>query len=85
MIPWNRSHRERRRQPLAGRAVVSPMSLSATFPAGLASPRWLEGSDLQATQQATRALETFLADVERRAFRIAQIALRHEEDALDVV
>ena len=61
------------------------MSLSATFPAGLASPRWLEGSDLQATQQATRALETFLADVERRAFRIAQIALRHEEDALDVV
>ena len=61
------------------------MSLSVTFPAGMTSPRWLEGNDLQATQQATRALEQFLADVERRAFRIAQIALRHEEDALDAV
>ena len=85
MISWNRYQCERRRQPRAGRAVVAIMSLSATFPAGLASPRWLEGSELQATQQARRALEAFLADVERRAFRIAQIALRHEEDALDVV
>jgi len=31
------------------------------------------------------ALEAFLAGVERKAFRIAQIALRHEADALDVV
>jgi RNA polymerase sigma-70 factor (ECF subfamily) len=46
---------------------------------------WLEGSQLQASQQAVRALEAFLASVERRAFRIAQIALRHEEDALDAV
>jgi RNA polymerase sigma-70 factor, ECF subfamily len=37
------------------------------------------------TQDAARALETFLASVERKAFRIAQIALRHEADALDVV
>ena len=37
------------------------------------------------TQDATRALEAFLAGVERKAFRIAQIALRHEADALDVV
>jgi len=37
------------------------------------------------TQDATRSLETFLASVERKAFRIAQIALRHEADALDVV
>jgi len=37
------------------------------------------------TQDATRALEAFLASVERKAFRIAQIALRHEVDALDVV
>jgi RNA polymerase sigma-70 factor (ECF subfamily) len=37
------------------------------------------------TQDATRALEAFLASVERKAFRIAQIALRHEADALDVV
>jgi RNA polymerase sigma-70 factor (ECF subfamily) len=36
-------------------------------------------------QDGARALETFLAEVERKAFRIAQIALRHEADALDVV
>jgi RNA polymerase sigma-70 factor, ECF subfamily len=32
-----------------------------------------------------RALNEFLASVELKAFRIAQITLRHEEDALDVV
>jgi RNA polymerase sigma-70 factor, ECF subfamily len=32
-----------------------------------------------------RALNEFLASVELRAFKIAQITLRHEEDALDVV
>ena len=37
------------------------------------------------TQDGARALETFLASVERKGFRIAQIALRHEADALDVV
>jgi RNA polymerase sigma-70 factor, ECF subfamily len=31
------------------------------------------------------ALDRFLAEVERRAFRMAQIALRHEQDALDAV
>jgi RNA polymerase sigma-70 factor (ECF subfamily) len=39
----------------------------------------------ESAQDGARALETFLADVERKAFRIAQIALRHESDALDVV
>jgi RNA polymerase sigma-70 factor (ECF subfamily) len=33
----------------------------------------------------TRALNQFLASVELKAFRIAQIALRQEDDALDVV
>jgi RNA polymerase sigma-70 factor, ECF subfamily len=33
----------------------------------------------------TRALNGFLAEVERKAYRMAQIALRHEEDALDAV
>ncbi|HET9105825.1 MAG TPA: RNA polymerase sigma factor [Steroidobacteraceae bacterium] len=32
-----------------------------------------------------RALSQFLAGVEVRAFRIAQVALRHEDDALDAV
>jgi RNA polymerase sigma-70 factor, ECF subfamily len=39
----------------------------------------------QLIEDGGRALETFLASVERKAFRIAQIALRHEADALDVV
>jgi RNA polymerase sigma-70 factor (ECF subfamily) len=34
---------------------------------------------------ATRELDRFLKDVERRAFRIAEIALRNADDALDVV
>lgn len=33
----------------------------------------------------TKELERFLAEVERRAFRIAQVSLRDEDDALDVV
>src|ERR1700734_4264261 len=37
------------------------------------------------TQDATRSLEAFLASVEGKGFRIAQIGLRHEADALDVV
>src|SRR5260370_16861386 len=32
-----------------------------------------------------RELERFLAEVERRAFRIAQVSLRDPDDALDVV
>ncbi|MGH8169863.1 MAG: RNA polymerase sigma factor, partial [Steroidobacteraceae bacterium] len=32
-----------------------------------------------------RALSQFLAGVEVRAFKIAQAALRHEDDALDAV
>ena len=34
---------------------------------------------------ASRALDTFLADVERRAFRMAELSLGHREDALDTV
>lgn len=32
-----------------------------------------------------RQLDRFLASVEKRAFRIARIAVRHDEDALDIV
>jgi RNA polymerase sigma-70 factor (ECF subfamily) len=32
-----------------------------------------------------RELDRFLAGIERKAYRIAQIALRHEDDALDAV
>jgi RNA polymerase sigma-70 factor (ECF subfamily) len=37
------------------------------------------------TQHQARALNQFLAGVEVRAFKIAQAALRHEDDALDAV
>jgi RNA polymerase sigma-70 factor, ECF subfamily len=52
-------------------------------PAGLFGPRYLGLQE--STQQYTRELESFLAGVEAKAFRIAQIALRHEDDALDAV
>jgi RNA polymerase sigma-70 factor (ECF subfamily) len=63
------------------------MDLSVTLPredflglAGHGPARVREGH-----LDATRELDLFLKDVERRAFRIAQIALRNPDDALDVV
>src|SRR5450432_4516650 len=41
----------------------------------------LEGAVLEYTKE----LEKFLAEIERRAFRMAQVALRDADDALDVV
>lgn len=37
------------------------------------------------TQAKKRALEQFLAGIERKAFKVAQLALRNEDDALDAV
>ena len=52
-------------------------------PASLLPPRYFDLPE--STKLSTRALESFLASVEAKAFRIAQIALRHDEDALDAV
>ena len=50
--------------------------------ADLATPRTAQ---LRVSEDGAKALDAFLSGVERKAFRIAQIALRHEADALDVV
>lgn len=44
-----------------------------------------EGASLVSADAVTAALNRFLADVEKRALRMAQISLRHEQDALDAV
>jgi RNA polymerase sigma-70 factor (ECF subfamily) len=47
---------------------------------------YCEGLALSASKDETRReLNSFLAEVERKAFRMARIALRHDEDALDAV
>jgi RNA polymerase sigma-70 factor, ECF subfamily len=58
--------------------LASPYSMSATLhgDADLTDPE---------EQTQTRALNQFLAGVELKAFKIAQAALRHEDDALDAV
>jgi RNA polymerase sigma-70 factor, ECF subfamily len=54
------------------------------------NPAWMVwGGPAPAPEEAvleyTRELEKFLAEVERRAFRMAQVALRDPDDAMDVV
>jgi RNA polymerase sigma-70 factor, ECF subfamily len=62
------------------------MDCSATLPRqmldSLAAPR---PEARECVLDAARELERFLKDVERRAFRMAEIALRNADDALDVV
>jgi RNA polymerase sigma-70 factor (ECF subfamily) len=66
------------------------MTLSASLPAfagPLATLRW-HGAQAAAEEpilEQARALDRFLASIEKRAFRMARIALRHDEDALDTV
>jgi RNA polymerase sigma-70 factor (ECF subfamily) len=50
------------------------------MPAARRGPR-----DVAATNSEYRTLEAFLAGIERKAFKIAQLALRNEDDALDAV
>ena len=59
-------------------------TLSAEF---LRRPRTSQRGSLREERllDQARELERFLAGIERRAFRIARIALRNDEDALDAV
>lgn len=63
------------------------MNASATLPAALAMLLAQEParSPKEAVLDRSRELEIFLASVERRAFKIAQIAIRDTDDALDIV
>jgi RNA polymerase sigma-70 factor (ECF subfamily) len=65
------------------------MSEFATLASPYSMPAALHGDvDLTESSSAlsrSRALNQFLAGVELKAFKIAQAALRHEEDALDAV
>jgi len=61
-----------------------PLTRSATLsaPAARDRRRW---NEREAALDSERALERFLAGVERRAFRIAKLALRDHAEAEDVV
>jgi len=63
------------------------MIRSATLPAALAGRHGFESAGMleEAVLERTRELERFLAEVERRAYRIAEIAVRDAQDALDIV
>lgn len=73
---------------VAGLALLRAMSAFATlapvYSMPAASPGDVDLSDASSKARA-RALNDFLAGVELRAFKIAVLALRHEDDALDAV
>ena len=62
------------------------MNAFATLGAGYITTAAV-GGDAVLTETLTkkRALEQFLAGIERKAFKVAQLALRHDDDALDAV
>ncbi|MCC6172241.1 MAG: RNA polymerase sigma factor [Gammaproteobacteria bacterium] len=61
-------------------------ALAATLPAVYSTPAALRGpGKLAATDPTSRALDAFLTSIERKAFKIARLALRHDDDALDAV
>jgi RNA polymerase sigma-70 factor (ECF subfamily) len=68
--------------------VIQAMSEFATLASPYSMPAATHG-DVDLTdpeaQTRSRALNQFLAGVELKAFKIAQAALRHEDDALDAV
>jgi RNA polymerase sigma-70 factor, ECF subfamily len=60
------------------------VTLAPVYSMPAASPGDVDLPDAS-SKARSRALNDFLASVELRAFKIAQIALRHEADALDAV
>src|SRR5256885_16725402 len=68
--------------------VIHGMSSIATLAPPYSMPSASHGEEElsdSTTNSSARALNQFLAGVELKAFKIAQAALRHEDDALDAV
>ena len=68
---------------------MSPDAGQSRIPSAV-PPRAAEGHSLSgtteaATQATPATLDAFLADISARAFRFAELGLRHREDALDAV
>lgn len=53
--------------------------------AGMLGADMVSDAKLGETRATPATLEAFLAQIERRAFRMAEIQLRHREDAMDAV
>ncbi|MDE2247648.1 MAG: RNA polymerase sigma factor [Xanthomonadaceae bacterium] len=53
--------------------------------AGMLGADTLSDAELGEVRETPATLDAFLAQVERRAFRMAEMQLRHREDALDAV
>jgi RNA polymerase sigma-70 factor, ECF subfamily len=66
------------------RAMSAFATLAPVYSMPAASPGDVDLSDASSKARA-RALNLFLASVELKAFKMAVIALRHEDDALDAV
>ena len=74
--------------PATQARVIQAMSEFATLASPYSMPAALHGDvDLTDPEEKTRsrALNQFLAGVELKAFKMAQAALRNEDDALDAV
>ena len=69
-------------------ASVSLASFAGPPSIVMSTLRWDDGARASVEEpilEQARALDRFLASIEKRAFRMARIALRHDEDALDSV
>jgi RNA polymerase sigma-70 factor (ECF subfamily) len=73
------------RFPLSGESRQMTSSDTLTFDQVLRLAESGQAAGKEALLEQSRALERFLASVERRAFRIAQMSLRDPDEALDVV
>jgi RNA polymerase sigma-70 factor, ECF subfamily len=81
--------RQRRRQPVALQRVTPLMTAFVTLRGVYNTPVHFSclGVERSRDQElmTSRALEQFLSGVEKRAFKIAQLGLRNDDDALDAV